>query len=179
MSGDALAVRDGADGCVAMVVDGLGHGPLAAAAARGALDVFARVGGALPAEILAQAHDALRTTRGAAAAVAHIHRHLGIVRFCGVGNIAGAVIVQGAVRRMVSHNGTMGMGAPRIGEFTYPWSSDALAVLHTDGLGSKWDLAAYPGLSTRPPSLIAAVLYRDFARDRDDVTVLVLREGPG
>ena len=34
---------------------------------------------------------------------------------------------------------------------------------------------AYAGLRVRHPRLIAAVLYRDAARPRDDVTVLVAR----
>jgi hypothetical protein len=40
----------------------------------------------------------------------------------------------------------------------------------SDGLGTHWSLDAYPGLSGRHPTLIAAVLYRDFDRGRDDVS---------
>ena len=53
--------------------------------------------------------------------------------------------------------------------------SGSFVVLHSDGLKSRWDLSLYPGLSVRHPALIAAVLYRDFARDHDDVTVFVVR----
>jgi hypothetical protein len=62
--------------------------------------------------------------------------------------------------------------------FTYPWSPDAVVVLHSDGLQTRWRLDAYPGLTRRHPSLIAGVLYRDFARGRDDVTVLVVAAAP-
>ena len=48
--------------------------------------------------------------------------------------------------------------------------------MHSDGLGTHWDLASYPGLRTRHPSVIAGVLYRDFSRRRDDVTVVVAKE---
>jgi hypothetical protein len=48
--------------------------------------------------------------------------------------------------------------------------------MHSDGLSSHWSLDPYPGLRLRHPALIAAVLYRDFSRHRDDVTVLVGRE---
>jgi hypothetical protein len=48
-------------------------------------------------------------------------------------------------------------------------------VLHSDGLGSSWDFETYPGLIARDPALIAGVLYRDFTRGRDDVTVLAFR----
>jgi hypothetical protein len=40
---------------------------------------------------------------------------------------------------------------------------------------SRWDLKLYPALAQRHPSLIAGVLYRDYNRSRDDVTVLVAK----
>jgi len=49
---------------------------------------------------------------------------------------------------------------------------DGLLIMHTDGLATRWNVDDYPGLVGRHPSLIAAVLYRDFSRNRDDVTVL-------
>ena len=48
--------------------------------------------------------------------------------------------------------------------------------MHSDGLHTRWDLEQYPGLAQCHPSLNAAALYRDFARGRDDITVVVLRE---
>jgi hypothetical protein len=36
---------------------------------------------------------------------------------------------------------------------------------------------AYPGLLARDPTAVAAVLWRDHRRDRDDATVVALREG--
>ncbi|MEX2271144.1 MAG: hypothetical protein WD690_06725 [Vicinamibacterales bacterium] len=36
-------------------------------------------------------------------------------------------------------------------------------------------LSDYAGLAERDPALIAGVLYRDFSRDRDDVTIVVAR----
>jgi hypothetical protein len=47
--------------------------------------------------------------------------------------------------------------------------------MHSDGLVSHWSLDRYPGLLQAHPSLVAAVLYRDFTRGRDDVAVLVGR----
>ena len=62
-------------------------------------------------------------------------------------------------------------------EFTYEWEPGALLILHSDGVGTRWDLAAYPGLARKHCSLIAGVLWRDMARGRDDATVFVAREG--
>ena len=40
---------------------------------------------------------------------------------------------------------------------------------------SRWSLDDHPGLAGHDPAVIAAVLARDHARGRDDVTVLVAR----
>jgi hypothetical protein len=65
----------------------------------------------------------------------------------------------------------------KIQEFTYPLPKEALLVMHSDGLATRWSLDRYPGLANRHPSLIAGVLYRDYRRIRDDVTVVVARLG--
>jgi hypothetical protein len=94
-----------------------------------------------------------------------------------VGNIAGRVVSSGQSRHLTSYNGTVGHEVHKIQEFTYPWPSDALLIMHSDGLTAHWNLEAYPGLMSRHASLIAGVLYRDFNRGRDDVTVLVVKQG--
>jgi hypothetical protein len=48
--------------------------------------------------------------------------------------------------------------------------------MHSDGLATQWALDRYAGLTARHPSVIAGVLYRDFRRKHDDVTVLIARE---
>ena len=62
-------------------------------------------------------------------------------------------------------------------DFSYPLTSATLVVLASDGLATSWNLGSYPGLQTHHPSLIAGVLWRDFRRERDDVTVFVARVG--
>ena len=172
--GDAWAAATTPEGARLLVVDGLGHGLPAAEAARAAVAAFEASPGLPPAATIETIHGALRSTRGAAVAVAE----LGGERICyaGVGNIAGA-IVDGATatRSLVSHNGTVGHRMSRVREFSYPWSAGALVVLHSDGLVSHWSLGAYPDLVGRHPSLVAAVLYRDFRRLRDDAAVVVAR----
>ena len=48
-------------------------------------------------------------------------------------------------------------------------------VLHTDGVTDRWDLAAYPGLVTHQPVVVAATLLRDAGVRRDDAGVLVVK----
>lgn len=175
--GDAVAVAVADGRLSALVVDGLGHGPLAATAAARAVELFGAHGGMAPAALMQRLHDGLRPTRGAAAALVEVDARRGLVRFCGIGNIAGTIAVDGATRSLVSHHGTLGHDARRIMEFQYPWAPGALLVLNSDGLVSHWSLTRYPGLAGRAPSLVAAVLYRDCRRQRDDTSVLVVREG--
>lgn len=174
--GDAWGVIGGAGDLRMMVSDGLGHGPLAAAASREALRAFCDRPAAVPEDSLLAMHEALRPTRGAAIAVARLLAESSTVRFAGVGNIVGAVIGRdGTVRRAISHNGTVGHGKIRIQAFDYPLEPGGLLILHSDGLSASWRLGAYPGLEHRHPAVVAGVLHRDFARSRDDATVLVAR----
>ena len=78
----------------------------------------------------------------------------------------------------MSHNGTVGLQARKTQELGYPWPAESVLVMHSDGLQSHWRLEPYPGLVQRDAALIAAVLYRDFARGRDDVSVVVQRMSP-
>lgn len=173
---DGVVVAIGEGRCVVLLVDGLGHGLPAASAAEEATRLCrARPDGG-PEAVLAMLHDGLRGTRGAAAAVAEVDPRRGIVRYAGVGNVEGAVYAAGTTKRMVSHHGTLGHQAVRIRGFTYPWSARAVLLLHSDGLSTRSDLEAYPGLADRHPMLVAAVLYRDFGRRTDDASVVVLRE---
>lgn len=173
--GDGFEVA-GSDGRrTVLVTDGLGHGSAAAAASARAAELFATATLGAPAEIVGRMHAGMRGTRGAAGAVADVDARRGVVRYCGVGNIAATIIESGGTRSLVSHHGTLGHDARRIAEFQYPWSMQALLVLHSDGLTSHWTLDRYPGLASRAALLVAAVLYRDFRRQRDDTTVVVLR----
>jgi predicted RNA binding protein YcfA (HicA-like mRNA interferase family) len=74
---------------------------------------------------------------------------------------------------MVSHNGILGVQFLRSQLFEYDWPRGSHVVMHSDGLSARWTLPAHPGLQMRHPAVIAAILYRDFVRRRDDATVVV------
>jgi anti-sigma regulatory factor (Ser/Thr protein kinase) len=130
-----------------LVADGLGHGPDAARASLTATRVLENRPDDEPADTIQACHRALAPTRGAAVAVAKIATDK--VGFAGVGNIA-CRIEAGAVRRqLVSHNGTLGHVMRRVQQFDLPLPTDALLLLHSDGLATHWNLADYPGLVVR------------------------------
>ena len=178
--GDAWCHLQWEDGFTLMVADGLGHGPSASEAAHAATRSFGSSGEAPPSEMLEAMHSALRPTRGAAIGIAKYELEARRVVFAGVGNIAATLVDVGLhVRRMVSHNGTIGHIARHMRDFLYPVSPGELLILASDGIGTAWRLEDYPGLTLRHPTLIAGVLFRDFNRGRDDATVVVARIQPG
>lgn len=173
--GDAWAYHHTAERMVVLLVDGLGHGRDAAEAAQEATASFRKHQDKAPGEILGYLHDALKKTRGAVAAVAEIRPKQSTLTYTGVGNISAVVVTGAGSRSLVSHNGTLGMVTARIQEFSVPWTADAVLVLHSDGLQSKWDLSTYAGLITRHPAVIGGTLVRDFRRQRDDASVVVVK----
>lgn len=158
------------------VVDGLGHGPKAAEAAHAAVNAFQRsVRDAGPAQAIQMAHQALLSTRGAVMAVAVIDAQTQTLRFAGLGNISAVVYTHGVAARLGSSDGTVGYGVRKARECSVDWSPHATLILNSDGLSSRWNLAKHPGLLACHPVLIAAVLHRDFARNTDDATVVVVK----
>jgi hypothetical protein len=174
--GDSWSSAETGDACSVLVADGLGHGLAAADAANAAVRCFETTPSLGPADQVSAMHLALRGTRGAAVAVARVNRRAGVLAFAGVGNVAGSIIAKEGARHLVSLSGTAGHTVRKVNEFTYSWCADALLVMHTDGLGGRWNLAQYPGLIEHDPSIVAGVLFRDFNRGRDDVTVIAARE---
>ena len=173
--GDAWSVAHSAGRSIYIVADGLGHGPFAAEAAQEAIRVFEESCNLTPTRILANVHGALAKTRGAAVSIAEIQHDKGLLNYAGVGNIAGSILQDGKARSLISMNGTLGHTVGKIQHFSYPWEANSSLIMHSDGLATRWSFEQFPGLAARHPALIAGVLYRDFCRKRDDVTILITR----
>jgi anti-sigma regulatory factor (Ser/Thr protein kinase) len=175
VSGDAWGAAFHAQGATFMVADGLGHGPDAHRASIAALEVLRAHPEASVLNLLERAHGKLRPTRGAAVAVMRHDVGKEEVAFAGAGNISAVIVAPDGRQAMVSHGGIVGHNLGRPQEYRYSWPRGALLVAHSDGLDTRWDLAAHPGLRVSHPSVIAGLLYRQHSRGRDDCTVLVAR----
>ncbi|MGV3663674.1 MAG: SpoIIE family protein phosphatase [Prosthecobacter sp.] len=177
--GDACSYLDLGSGRMRMLVaDGLGHGPLAAEASERAVKTFELKKHLELPTLMEEIHEALRGTRGAAVAVAEINMERGRVFYAGVGNIAGCLLRENAeTSHLVTMNGTMGVVRSKIQQFDYAWDSGAVLVMTSDGIKNHWRLDKYAGVMTRHSGLLAGILFRDFARQTDDMTVAVLRVG--
>jgi anti-sigma regulatory factor (Ser/Thr protein kinase) len=176
VSGDGYGIRaSGAGHLQIMLCDGLGHGPLAAAAARAAEAEFREAPEAGPKDLLEHIHRRLGHTRGAVVTVVEVDPEHDRLRFAGVGNVAGS-IVDGAQRRMMmAQPGIAGHARPHVREIELPCPPGALVVLHSDGVVDRWSLSDQPGLAERSPVVVAATILRDAGTRRDDAAVLVAK----
>ncbi|GIF26969.1 TorS-related protein [Paractinoplanes tereljensis] len=175
VSGDAYAVREVGGRYQLLMCDGLGHGGLAAAASHEAVRAFAETPAAPPAAVVEVLHRRLNHTRGAALAVAELDPTAGLVRYAGLGNISGTVISPNGRRGMISLPGIAGHQRRQIREYDYPITPDSIVLMHSDGVVDRWNVADYPGLLHRSPTVIAATVLRDAGTRRDDAGVLVAR----
>lgn len=173
VSGDAWAIRH-ADACTdLLVVDGLGHGPLAGYAAQAAVDAFQASGSPPFGAFLQEAHEALRTTRGAAVFV--VRSEQGRLQYCGAGNVMGRSFNGVADRSLIGQHGTAGVQIAKPRPVDLQPLPHAVVVLHTDGISARWKSADYAGLLGRDPGLMAACILWHHTRGRDDATVVVLK----
>jgi len=160
-----------------LLVDGLGHGSEAAAVAATAAAAFNPRDGETADVALATLDVALHGGRGAAASVAMIDTAKRVAHFGGVGNVDGRVVGKETTQHLVPQNGIVGHTMPKLRPTVTGWPAGARLVMHSDGIASRWRMDAYTGLANAHPALLAGVIYRDFARERDDATVLVFADG--
>jgi len=176
VSGDGWALSAVPCGIQLLLVDGLGHGLLASDAATLAVSTFRKAAGRAPVDVLRALHPPLRATRGATVGVATVDTQACVVTYGGIGNIGAAIVTNERSRWLVSVNGTVGREPVQFRQFEAEWDKKALLIAHSDGLTTRWRLDQLPGLAAKDPTLIAAVLFRDFARQLDDVTVVVAKQ---
>jgi anti-sigma regulatory factor (Ser/Thr protein kinase) len=173
LSGDSWAVSE--DGTTFLVVDGLGHGMFAADAARVAVEVFRKAQSLEPSVILERMHAAMRSTRGAAAAIAKVDAAHQRLYFGGIGNISGALVNEGRSQSMVSHNGTLGHQMRKVQQFEYAYVPGDLLMMQSDGLSTHSKKGLPSSLLLQPPMVIAPLIFAEQLRGRDDATLLVNR----
>jgi anti-sigma regulatory factor (Ser/Thr protein kinase) len=171
--GDDFGAVQAGDTVTAVLCDGLGHGPLAAAAASQAVAAVLDQPGGEPAALLERAHRRMSGTRGGAVGIVQLTGS--VARFAGLGNVAASILSGDTRKSMLSVPGIAGFQARVIRQFEYDVPPGAAVILHSDGISSRWEVAAVPGLAARDPLVIAAVLLAEAGQHRDDAGVLVVK----
>jgi phosphoserine phosphatase RsbX len=176
VSGDRALVAVDGPRALAAVIDGLGHGPAAAAAADAALEAV-RTGAADDVvDVAMRCHVALRATRGAAIGLATIDTARGALSWLGIGNVEGRLVRGGAIRgggaSLLLAAGVVGHEIPRLRPVTLSLGRGDLLLVATDGVAGGF--AEEPGTSGSCRAL-AERLLAEHARPTDDALVLAVR----
>jgi anti-sigma regulatory factor (Ser/Thr protein kinase) len=175
--GDAWCYAERSGGPLVLAVDGLGHGLGAAQVAKAACEVFETANKDHgPKALLQEIHTGLRPTRGAAVALLDIDWSRKELLSASVGNLVVAIATEAGAKRVPSYSGIVGHATPTMRELPYPIEPASVVITHSDGLSAGWQLERYPGLLRHHAAVIAGVLYRDYARGRDDCMVVVVKQ---
>lgn len=174
-SGDAYLVHPLPGGALVGVVDGLGHGPAAAEAAREAIRILADATPDRPLAALTLCHERLRTTRGVVLTLAWMDSQRDSMTWLGVGNVQGLLLGAGLRKRqetLVGRVGVVGRLLPQLHASVLSIAPGDLLVLATDGIRPGF---MYPFSGDGPAQRVADDILEQHWSGADDGLVLVVR----
>jgi len=178
-SGDLHLVREVGGGVLVAVVDGLGHGGEAAAAARVAVATLDRFAHEPVASLVQRCHEALYGTRGVVMSVAYFDPTRDTMTWVGLGNVEGVVVHENWAERssrtsLVTRGGIVGAQADLlpVRPWVIPVQSGDLLVFATDGIRGGFA----DDISRRDtPQQVADLLLSRYSKGTDDALVLAAR----
>ncbi|PYV19016.1 MAG: stage II sporulation protein E (SpoIIE) [Acidobacteria bacterium] len=160
-SGDLHVVKTSAAKAMVGVVDGLGHGDAAAAAAKVAVRALLEYADEPIISLLNRCHENLRATRGAVMNVAFLNSRENTLTWLGVGNVQGVLYRAGGLEPMAS---------------LLAISPGDTLIFSTDGVHSDFALSADLALSlSASPQSIADRIIARHVKGTDDALALVAR----
>jgi negative regulator of sigma-B (phosphoserine phosphatase) len=178
-SGDMHLVKAVNRGVLAAMVDGVGHGTEAAAAARIAISTLeSNADNKGIVALLHLCHQSLKGTRGAVIDLVSFDGDQNQMMWLGVGNVAGLLLraragTAGWTREGIPlRGGVVGYKLPPLQASVLPVGPGDTVVLATDGISP--DFGADADTETSPKEM-AARLCRKCATRRDDGLVMVVR----
>jgi hypothetical protein len=179
-SGDLHVVAPFPQGALVAVIDGLGHGPKAAAAARVAAETLQANPGEPPLWLVQQCHERLRKTRGAVLTAASFAFGSSLMTRIGVGNVDGVLFRADAAggparESVITRGGVVGHELPPLRASVVPIRPGDTLILATDGIKSEF-MDRLP--LERDPRELANLIFDRYRKGSDDALVVVARYTP-
>ena len=176
-SGDLQFVRVDSHEALVAVVDGLGHGEEAAAAARIAIATIAEHPGESPIALVQHCYEKLRYTRGVVMSLAALRTEDDTMTWIGVGNVEGlllhwdghAIPIQ---EGLLLRPGVVGDRQPRLIASVIQIAAGDLLIFTTDGIRPGFTHKISP---RDFPQQIADRILVEFGQETDDALVVVVR----
>lgn len=178
LSGDRYLVKRLGCRTLLAVVDGLGHGREAAAAAQRAVATLEGHASESVTALVERCHETTRGTRGVVIGVAVIDGVEQTLSWMGVGNVEGVIVspadAQGRRREIVLllRAGIVGAQLPRLAASIVPLSPGDLLILHTDGIRAD---VSWPTTVAESAQRMAERILAAYGSAKDDALVLVSR----
>jgi phosphoserine phosphatase RsbX len=178
-SGDrGIAIDINGDAALFGVMDGLGHGPAAAAAALRAIDALTRARTERIEVLIQLCHRVLAGTRGVAMTLARVDFAASTLTWTGVGNVTANLVAKDAAGIHVRSSarlagGIVGYRIPEIRPAqVLSLRAGDLLIIATDGITEEHlDHLDFAGSATA----VAEEILRKYAKEYDDAMALVAR----
>jgi serine/threonine protein phosphatase PrpC len=177
LSGDGHVVIPRRDGMLAAVVDGLGHGSEAAAAAQAAIAVLKENPEKSVISLVEDCHRALHKSRGAVMTVVVFNMDENTLTALGIGNVETVLLRADPVMHppcesVLLRGGLVGYQLPALHASVFPIQVNDLVVFATDGIRDNF----YEQLNAADPvkPMAERILAQKF-RGTDDGLVLAIR----
>lgn len=176
-AGDDHVVAPFVGGALLAVIDGLGHGLEAAAAAARAAAILRSDPAADPVELIRRSHRELAQTRGAAITLAAVEPFRARLTWLGVGNVEAFIRRADATadtprETLMTRSGVVGYQLPSLRASVVPLYRGDTVVLATDGIASGFGVAVS---ADQAPADVASRILTTFGKSTDDALVLVAR----
>jgi serine phosphatase RsbU (regulator of sigma subunit) len=176
-SGDLHVVAPFPGGALVAVIDGLGHGPEAAAAARAARRVLANHASEPVLTLVERCHEDLRRTRGAVMSLASFDARNSTITSIAVGNVEVVLLRADAAANppretITPRGGIVGYQLPPLRPTVLSVYRDDTLIMATDGIRAGFTTGV---VRMRRPQDIAASILADHGTGTDDALVLVVR----
>jgi anti-sigma regulatory factor (Ser/Thr protein kinase) len=176
LSGDGCMYKDTERYFKLLVLDGLGHGLEASKVVQEAYNNFILCPYHDPAEIIRFLHLPLKKTRGGVGTVVVIDKIQNECKILGVGNISTKLLFGNDDKNIMSYNGIIGHNIPNtMSSHSIPKKDFRYLILCSDGIKSRWDISKFPMILRYDPMIMAAAIYKDYGRQTDDTSVIILK----
>lgn len=176
VSGDGFCYKLDKEYFQLFLGDGLGHGIDAHKAVSKAIETVQHCLEVSPIAILRAVHAEVKKTRGLVGSVASYSFKDKTWSICGVGNIATRTQSGLVVKNHMSYNGIIGLNIPNtLKEQEIVNERGQVIIMTSDGIRTRFDLQKYPGIFKYDLSIMAAAIFKDHARETDDMSVIVGR----
>ncbi len=178
VTGDAYLILPHSHGLLLAVIDGCGHGPEAAHAARLATETLREQPERSVLDHLTRCHAALAGSRGVVMTLADFDSRDRTLTLCAIGNVEAVLFRAGSVtgdlrqESAVLRGGVVGDHLPAPFATIIPVNPGDVLVMASDGLRTDF---APEAVLRAPPQQAASLLLRKHAKGNDDALVLVAR----